>query len=31
MFTPKGKREFVPRDLSFPVNCRLLFITFTQK
>ena len=30
-FTQNGKREFVPRDQVFSLNCRLLFITFTQK
>ena len=28
---PNGKREFVPRDQVFSLNCRLLFITSAQK
>ena len=30
-FTQNGKREFVPRDQGFFLNCLLLFITSTQK
>ena len=31
MFTPNGRREFVPRDQVFPIFSRLLFIAATQK
>ena len=31
MFTPNGRREFVPRDKVFPIFSRLLFIAATQK
>ena len=30
MFRSNGKREFVPRDQVYPINCRLLFIFYTQ-
>ena len=31
MFTPNGKRDFVPRDQVFPIFSRLLFIAATEK